>query len=354
MRARSAASLILLFALLSPSTPQEKKLPPADGRQAQLNSLIQEFLKAQKEARAALRDAKSDAERKAAEAKMPKEADYLPRIHQLVAGQDDAVAAEALAFAVFGLRTKDEKVFEALTARFVKTENIRRFVQMAMTGAPDTAIPILESVVESNPSKELKGLACFALGAIASEKDGDAAAKEAEKHFTRVGKEFADVKAGRQTIGEMAKASLFELRHLRVGMTAPPTESKNLKGETVRLSDFQGKVVVLDFWTTRYPPSREMVPQKRELAAKFKDRPFALVSVSVDPTRKDLDDFMAKEPMPWTHWWEGADAGIARQWNVRFFPANYVIDAKGVLRYKHVGGVELEKAVEKLVGETEK
>lgn len=354
MPAPTVAALALCLALLSTATAQEKKAPPVDERQAQLNSLIQEFLKAQTEARAALRQARSDADRKAAEAKLPKEADYLPRILQLVAGPDDAVAAEALAFAVFGLRTKDERVFEALANRFVKTERIRRFVQMAMTGAPDTAIPVLEAVVESNPSKDLKGLACFALGAIASEKDGDPAVKAAEKHFARVEKDFADVKVGRQTLGEMAKASLYELRHLRIGMKAPPTESKNLKGEPVRLADLLGKVVVLDFWTTRHPPCREMVPQKRELAGKFKDRPFALVSVSVDPTRKELDDFMSKEVMLWTHWWEGAEAGIVRQWNVRFFPSVYVIDAKGVIRYKHVRGAELEAAVEKLLLEAEK
>ena len=54
--------------------------------------------------------AKSDAERKAAEAKVPKEADFLPRVHNLIAnGASDDIAAEALAFAIFGLDTKDQK-----------------------------------------------------------------------------------------------------------------------------------------------------------------------------------------------------------------------------------------------------
>ena len=58
--------------------------------------------------------------------------------------------------------------------------------------------------------------------------------------------------------------------------------------------------------------------------------------------------------MPWTHWWEGQrDKGILKDWNVRFFPTIYVIDAKGVIRYKEIRGKELDEAVEKLVKEAE-
>jgi hypothetical protein len=56
--------------------------------------------------------------------------------------------------------------------------------------------------------------------------------------------------------------------------------------------------------------------------------------------------------MPWVHWWEGADAPLLKQWNVRAFPTIYVIDGKGVIRNKNVRGEELEKAVEKLLAET--
>jgi thiol-disulfide isomerase/thioredoxin len=357
MRLRLAA-LLASLAVAAPIAVAQDKAPPAkapakDDRQAQLDQMIQDFVKARREAGLAMRSAKTDEERKAAEAKLPKEADYLPRVHKLI-GAKDEVAAEALAFAVFGLDTKDEKVFAALND-FVKTDKIKRFVQMAASGAPDAAKPVLEKALAENPSKDVKGMACYALGAMAFEKDGDAkAAKEAEAYFARVEKEFANVTAGKNTLGEMAQGSLFELRNLQVGMTAPPAESKNLKDEKVSLADYKGKVVVLDIWATWCGPCKAMIPHEREMVEKFKDKPFALVSVSVDDDKKELQDFIAKEPMPWTHWWEGPEAPLVKQWNVRFFPTIYVVDARGVIRHKNIRGEELEKAVEKLVAEAGK
>jgi thiol-disulfide isomerase/thioredoxin len=343
------------------TTAQDKKAPPAraakeDPRQAQLDQLIQDFVKARKEANAALRAAKTDDERKAAEGKLPREADYLPRVHQLLAGGTrDEVAAEALAFAVFGLDTKDEKVFDALSKDVVKTDKIKRFVQMAMSGAPDGAKPVLEKVLAENPKKDLQGLACYALGSLAFEKDAGKAAQEAEAYFARVEKEFADVPAGRAgTLGQMARGSLFELRNLQVGMKAPAAGSKTLKGDSETLADYQGKVVVLDIWATWCGPCKAMIPHEREMVEKFKGKPFALISLSADDDKKELEQFLEKEPMPWTHWWEGPDAALLKTWNVRFFPTVYVIDARGVIRHKNVRGAELEKAVEKLLAEAGK
>ncbi len=56
--------------------------------------------------------------------------------------------------------------------------------------------------------------------------------------------------------------------------------------------------------------------------------------------------------MPWTHWWNGPNSGILKDWNIQFFPTIYVLDGEGVIRYKNIRGQELEDAVEKLLTET--
>ena len=71
------------------------------------------------------------------------------------------------------------------------------------------------------------------------------------------------------------------------------------------------------------------------MVEKLKDKPFVLISVSADDKKETLKEFLQTEKMPWTHWWEGQrESGILKDWNVRFFPTIYVIDAKGVLRYE--------------------
>jgi thiol-disulfide isomerase/thioredoxin len=257
---------------------------------------------------------------------------------------------------VFGLETKDEKVFDALRA-FAKTETIGRFVQMAMTGAPDTAKPVLEQVLAENKAKDLRGMACYALGVLALDQPDGKGTKEAEAYFGRVEKEFADVEAGPRTLGEMAKGSLFEMHHLQVGMPAPPAESKNLKGEKAALADYKGKVVVLDFWATWCGPCKAMIPHERELAEKLKDKPFAILSVSVDDEKKELAEFLGAEKMPWSHWWDGPKGPVVKLFRVKAFPTLFLIDAKGVVRNKWVsspGNEVLDKAVNELVAEAAK
>jgi hypothetical protein len=71
---------------------------------------------------------------------------------------------------------------------------------------------------------------------------------EAEKLFERTIAEYGDVTASRGTLGQMAQATLFELHHLVVGKAAPDIEGEDIDGKKFKLSDYRGKIVLLDFW----------------------------------------------------------------------------------------------------------
>ena len=73
-------------------------------------------------------------------------------------------------------------------------------------------------------------------------------AKEAESLFERVEKEFADISSGRGTLGKQAAAELNEIRNLGVGKPSPDIKGEDIDGKSFKLSDYKGKVVVVDFW----------------------------------------------------------------------------------------------------------
>ena len=61
--------------------------------------------------------------------------------------------------------------------------------------------------------------------------------------------EYADVKFRSGSVGETAKAGLYETRHLNVGRVAPDIEGRDQNGKQFKLSDYRGKVVLLYFWS---------------------------------------------------------------------------------------------------------
>ncbi len=141
--------------------------------------------------------------------------------------------------------------------------------------------------------------------------------------------------------------------NLSVGQPAPEVVNKDLDDKTVKLSDLKGRVVVLDIWATWCGPCRGMIPHEREMVEKLKEKPFTLVSISADEEKETLTKFLAKEKMPWTHWWNGQSGGILEDWDVQYFPTIYVIDTKGIIRHKDLRGEALEKAVHELLTEKE-
>jgi hypothetical protein len=130
-------------------------------------------------------------------------------------------------------------------------------------GAADTAsAALIQAVADKNPDRIARGQAVLALAleaktdfAVAERKkapDAEKLAAAAEKALEALAKDYGDcprlIRAGSGTLGDYAKVELFELRHLRIGKVAPDIDGEDLDGVKFKLSDYRGKVVVLDFW----------------------------------------------------------------------------------------------------------
>jgi hypothetical protein len=98
-----------------------------------------------------------------------------------------------------------------------------------------------------------------------------------------------------------------------------------------------------------------MYPHERSLVKRMQGKPFALIGINSDP-KNHLRDVLKKENMTWRSWWDGGDTSgpIATQWNVRSWPTIYVLDHKGVIRFKGPREQQLDEAVDQLLSELQK
>ena len=97
-----------------------------------------------------------------------------------------------------------------------------------------------------------------------------------------------------------------------------------------------------------------MYPHERSLVKRLAGAPFALIGVNSDTDLVKLKQRMEEENITWRSFWNGPDGvsgPISTAWNVRGWPTIYVIDAKGVIRFRDVRGERLDKAVDQLLAE---
>ena len=125
---------------------------------------------------------------------------------------------------------------------------------------------------------------------------------------------------------------------LTVGMLAPDFSLPDLDGKTRRLSDYRGKVVLLNFWATWCKPCKEEMPSMEILWDNFKSEEFVLLAISMDrvTTKKDIPPFIESMRLTFpilTDSWGQTD----KRYKLMGVPETYIIDQKGILREKVIG-----------------
>lgn len=97
-----------------------------------------------------------------------------------------------------------------------------------------------------------------------------------------------------------------------------------------------------------------MLPHEKTLVERLKDKPFALIGINSDGEADAVKKILKDQGITWRNAIDGSTEGPwAQKWNVSGWPTIYVLDAKGVIRYRDVRDEEMEEAVLKLLGEIE-
>ena len=161
-----------------------------------------------------------------------------------------------------------------------------------------------------------------------------------------------EVHAAGTPISQTLAGAEAEFRTIRRG-TLPDLAGTRLDGIEEHLSDYRGRIVLLDFWATWCGPCVAALPKLRELAAKLPADRFALVGISVDEEIGTVTRFIEDEPMPWTHWHVGEESDFARLLRIRTLPTYVLADENGKILTR-TGGLHppfislIEKAVDHL------
>lgn len=213
----------------------------------------------------------------------PKPEKYAKRYLQVAKDHpDDPVAVKALR-EVLTLQRSGAPFKEALAIlgrRHVKSKEMGQVCQRLIYAPSPATETLLRRVLKENPHHDVQGMACYSLArylkqlarmaeylksqpnvaaglknaygeeflaSVKKLKPADVQ-KETEQLFERVVKEYGDVKTFRGTLKKAAAGNLYEIRYLSVGKVAPEIEGEDIDGVKFKLSDYRGKVVLLDFW----------------------------------------------------------------------------------------------------------
>lgn len=143
--------------------------------------------------------------------------------------------------------------------------------------------------------------------------------------------------------GENREAGAVETG-IKKGQLAPDFELADLNGNVVRLSDFRGSIVIVNFWATWCPPCKVEMPHMEKFYQDYKDRDVVVLAVNLATIEKrDSDVYTFAEEygleLPILL---DAEGRLKEQYRITAYPTTYFIDQEGVIRQKYPGAIDYE------------
>ena len=147
-------------------------------------------------------------------------------------------------------------------------------------------------------------------------------------------------------IGRVAR-----IKGLSVGAPAPEIALSDTSGTTVPLSSLKGKYVLIDFWASWCGPCRQENPNVVRMYNKFKDKGFAIYSVSLDKAKESWTRAIRNDNLTWTHvsdlkFWQSE---AAQKYGVQAIPQTFLLDKEGKIIAKNLRGDALEQKLEEVL-----
>ena len=132
------------------------------------------------------------------------------------------------------------------------------------------------------------------------------------------------------------------------GHRAPDFTLPNLAGETVALSDLQGRVVLVNIWATWCPPCRAEMPAIEAVYQRYRDQGFTVLAVNQMEPQVAVADFVQELGLTFPIVLDG-QGSVSQLYRVRALPTTFFIGRDGMIRDMLIGGPMSESFIESKV-----
>lgn len=192
--------------------------------------------------------------------------------------------------------------------------------------------------------------------------DQDEFASQVADSLVKLAIEAADHETARKTLDALIarfpkseavrqKAPLARDRLNLIGQSAPAAAlASDIQGKPLRLTDYRGKYVLVDFWASFCAPWVGDLARLQAVHAKYQPRGLEIIGVSLDDTREEVVDFVKARKVPWRQI-HAATSGddLVAAFKVGALPASFLIDPQGKITRLDLRGDTLETAIAPLL-----